>query len=42
MDFDYANLPKEKLQELKKLEEELDVVLIAFDSKYLDQSEINE
>ncbi|WP_269746705.1 hypothetical protein [Pontibacillus chungwhensis] len=42
MDFDYANLPKEKLQELKKLEEELDVVLIAFDSKYLDQPEINE
>ncbi len=36
MSFDYANLSQEKLQDLKKLEEKHDVVLIAFDAKYKD------
>ncbi|WIF99368.1 MULTISPECIES: hypothetical protein [Pontibacillus] len=39
MAFDYAELPKEKLQEIKKLEEQLGIVLIAFDSKYLKHPE---
>ncbi len=36
MAFDYAELPKEKLQRLKELEDQLNVVLIAYDMKYKD------
>jgi hypothetical protein len=34
MSFNYANLSQEKLSEIKLLENKLEVVLIAFDSKY--------
>ena len=34
MSYDYAQLPKEQLQKVKELEEQLNVTLIAFDSKY--------
>lgn len=36
MAFDYAELPKEQLQRLKELEDQLNVVLIAYDMKYKD------
>lgn len=36
MAFDYAELPKEKLQKVKELETQLSVVLIAYDAKYKD------
>jgi hypothetical protein len=34
MAFDYAELPSEKLSKIKELEKQMNVVLIAFDSKY--------
>ncbi|WP_255349875.1 hypothetical protein [Halobacillus sp. BBL2006] len=37
MSFDYANLSPEKLSEIKLLESKLEVVLIAFDSKYKEE-----
>ncbi|CDQ19598.1 hypothetical protein SAMN05192559_104177 [Halobacillus karajensis] len=36
MACDYAKLPKEQLNRVKELEEQLKVVLIAYDSKYKD------
>lgn len=36
MTFDYAELPSEKVKQIKELENQLNVVLIAFDSKYKD------
>ncbi|WP_226579093.1 hypothetical protein [Halobacillus litoralis] len=36
MPFDYAELPKDQLKRITELEEQLNVVLIAYDSKYID------
>ncbi len=34
MSFDYAQLSDEKLEKIEELERQLNIVLIAFDSKY--------
>lgn len=35
MTFDFARLPSDQLQQIKQLEEKYNIVLIAYDDKYM-------